>query len=179
MSATKHGLQVLQKVRPAFAVNLDWQVGKYANQLDCIHADSAQLEKKLHKFNYITTGYCKLGLLRHDMLNEKDPIIQLARGRMTEEQHQARYFRINRALLLSANHQILPTDQWTPMDADHQYLDPLIHNAKQEINERQMMKCALLDFEDYTERLTMIPFRMTNALKIWKLRGNLKNQLVA
>jgi len=179
MSVTRHGIQAIKKLRPFSAVNTDWEVGKYPNrQLDMVQADASVYEKALYKHKYITDDYCKYGLLFDDMLNEVDPAVEEARKRMTDEETQARYFRVNRALLLSANHQLLPPDQWTPMDAEHHYLRPRIDEVKKEMMERKLVKCAMLDFEDYLERIMLIPFRMWNVFKIRKLRGRLMKELV-
>ena len=178
LKAARWGVQVLPKIRPVKAVNTDWEVGKYENQLDCIQPDATQLEKKAVKFDYIVREYCKVGLLNHDQLQEYDPIIIKARRRMTEDEAQARYFRVNRALIMSANHQILPEDEWTPMDADHNYLNRHIHQVKQEEMEKTMMKCAMRDFDDAYQRLTLIPFRIRNYVAIRNLRKTLEGQLV-
>ncbi|XP_002130313.2 cytochrome b-c1 complex subunit 7 [Ciona intestinalis] len=176
MSAARQGLQVAKKITSLNAVNLNWQIGKYPNQLGCIHDSLAPFQKKLHKIDYVGSGYCKIGLLNHDMLNETDPIVQEARLRMTEDEIQGRYFRLSRALLLSANHQILPTEQWTPMDSDHNYLQPHINAVKQETQERLIVKCALLDFEDLVDRVFLIPFRLMNYFEIKNIRQKLKVQ---
>ena len=178
LSASKWGVQVLSKVRPVKAVSVDWNVGKYPNQLECIQPDASLFEKKVRKMDYVVQEYCKVGLLNHDQLYEYDPVIIEARRRMTEAEEQARYFRINRALILSANHQILPEDEWTPMDADHNYMNGYIHEVKNEFLERKLMKCAMLDFEDKWERISLIPFRIWNYFAIKQFRDNLKKELV-
>ena len=179
MSATKWGVQVLSKVKPARSVNINWEVGKHRNQLELIQEDAAKLERNLQKINYTASEYCKVGLLHHDQLKESDPVVQEARQRMTDEEVQARYFRVNRALLMSANHQILPQDEWTPMDADHNYLQEHLNDARNEMKEKKLMKCAMLDFEDRQDRLLSIPFRFMNYIEISRMRQKLKAQLVA
>jgi len=176
MSASKHGIQVLKKAASQRAVNTNWDVGKFKNQLPSIRADAGGIERTLRKIDYEGANYCKFGLLHHDMLQEVDTYVAKARKRMTDEEHQARMFRIARAQLLSANQQYLPPDQWTPMDSDHNYLDDHISNVKNEEHERKLMQAALLDFDSYTDRLFAIPFRVQFYMQIQKLRATLNKQ---
>jgi hypothetical protein len=176
MSASKHGIQVLKKAASQRAVNTNWDVGKFKNQLPSIRADAGGIERTLRKIDYEGANYCKFGLLHHDMLQEVDPCVAKARKRMTDGGHQARLCRIARAQLLSANQQYLPPDQWTPMDSDHNYLDDHISNVKNEEHERKLMQAALLDFDSYTDRLFAIPFRVQYYMQIQKLRATLNKQ---
>jgi len=177
MSASKHGIQVLKKLAPGRAVNTNWEVGKFPNQLPLIRKEAGAIERALRKIDYEGANYCKYGLLHHDMLQEVDPHVAKARKRMTDEEHQARMFRVARAQLLSASQQHLPADQWTPMDADHNYLEDHIASVKNEDYERKLMQSALLDFDSYTDRLMMVPFRLANYMQIQKLRATLSKQL--
>jgi len=177
MSASKHGIQVLKKLAPGRAVNTNWEVGKFKNQLPVIREEAGGIERALRKIDYEGANYCKYGLLHHDFLLETDPYVAKARKRMTDEEHQARMFRVSRAQLLSANQQYLPPDQWTPMDADHNYMDDHISAVKNEEHEKKLLQCAMLDFDDYTTRLMMIPFRIQFYMQIQKLRASLNKQL--
>ena len=179
LSASRWGVQLLPKVRPRKAANIDWNIGKYPNQLDCIQADAPNWERRLAKLDYTSQENFKLGMLDHDQLVENDPVIKEARKRMSPEETQAWYFRVSRAQIMSANHQILPEDQWTPMDADHNYLQQHIHVVTCEMKERKLMKCALSDYEDVYDRLMLTGFRFKNYFAIQALRKKLRAHLVA
>merc|ERR1712135_36741 len=133
------GIQVLKKAASQKAVNTNWDVGKFKNQLPSIRADAGGIERALRKIDYEGANYCKYELL-------------------------------------IANQQHLPLDQWTPMDSDHNYLEDHISDVKNEEYEKNLMKSALLDFDSYTDRLFMIPFRVTNYVAIQKLRATLNKQ---
>ena len=179
LSAAKWGVQKLPKVRPQSAVNIDWNVGKYPGQLNAIQADATKLERKLLKWEYLSGEKCMIGLLNHDFLDETNSEVKEARRRMTDDEVQARYFRMSRALVMSANFQILPEDEWTPMDANHNYLAHRIQEVKNEVTERKLVKCALHDYEDVQDRLSLLTFRMWNYGKIKALRQKLQDQLIA
>ena len=179
LSAARWGVQKLPKSRPLKAVNIDWNVGKYPGQLEAIQADATKLERKLMKWNYLSIEKCQVGLLNHDQQDEFSPVITEARRRMTDEEVQARYFRSTRSIIMSANFQILPEDEWTPMDANHNYLAERMVDIENEMYERNLMKCAMSDYEDVMDRLSLLSFRIWNYKQIQAMRKNLRDQLIA
>lgn len=73
--------------------------------------------------------------------------------------------------------QILPPDEWTPVDAEHCYLDPLIAEIEAENFEKDVLKCARNEYNDNWERLLLIPFRIWNYNNIKKMRDTLSENL--
>lgn len=57
-------------------------------------------------YRYIYINLFQVGLLASDIYAGELPSVQQARKRLTDEQTQLYFFRVNRALLLSSNKQV-------------------------------------------------------------------------
>ena len=151
MSVVRQGFQKVKRIVPGVRsspVNTDWEVGKYKNQLPCIKEDATELERRFRKWDYLKQHYPRLGLLKDDLGYEKELLYKEARKRMTEEQQQSRIFRCLRANLLQGRKDLLPEDMWTPMDAEHCYLNDIKKGILEETFERNIIKCATGDYDD-------------------------------
>ncbi|CAI4215331.1 unnamed protein product [Parascedosporium putredinis] len=70
---------------------------------------------------------------------EESPIGQLALKRLSPKESYDRVYRIRRAFQLSISHKILPKEQWTKVEEDKPYLQPIIDQIKAEINEKEAL----------------------------------------
>ncbi|KEZ38748.1 hypothetical protein SAPIO_CDS10778 [Scedosporium apiospermum] len=85
-------------------------------------------------------GYRQLGLKYDDVLDvEESPIGQLALKRLSPKESYDRVYRIRRAVQLSITHKILPKEQWTKVEDDKPYLQPIIDQIKAEIKEKEAL----------------------------------------
>ncbi|XP_039261250.1 cytochrome b-c1 complex subunit 7-like [Styela clava] len=176
MAATRAVVGTAKRAHPFVVGGLstDWVTGK-PHQFSYIKdgREFGDVQKKTRVFLYREEEYCKVGLLYHDLLADDEyKIARLAKERMTQEQKDALYFRINRALLLSAAKKNLPKDEWTPIDAEHLYMQEIIKRVEHEEFEKKLTKAALNDYDDNWERLLLIPFRLRHYFKIKETRQN-------
>ena len=181
MSVTKHGVELAVRAAGAAAVhpvNINWEVGKFKDQLPCIQEETGTLERHLRKIDYVQQHYPRLGILRDDQRYEKQHLIQEARRRMDEQSQQSRIFRLFRANFLQGRKDLLPEDQWTPMDAEHCYLNDIIHGIETEWYEKNLVKCATNDFDGLVDRVMMSYFRIRYFFEIKAMKSTLESNLV-
>jgi len=162
MSSSRHGLTVIRRVIESDfnAVNTKWMVGAYKHQLPMIQSDAPDLERLVRMNDYVFQPWPKHGLLRHDQLYEKKKLVEEARRRMTHDQQQTRIYRLLRANLLQQRKDILPKSEWTPMDAEHCYLNDIFNDIENEEHEKNLVKCANRDYDNYMDKVKLLPFRI-------------------
>ncbi|KAM9839115.1 cytochrome b-c1 complex subunit 7 [Aulostomus maculatus] len=99
-------------------------------------AKGATFMQGVRKWYYSLCGFNKLGLMRHDILDETEDVKEAVR-RLPEKMYNDRMFRIKRALDLSLKHQILPKEQWTKYEEDVMYLSPYLTEVIRERKEKE------------------------------------------
>jgi len=89
----------------------------------------------LKSWAYNLSGFCKLGLMRDDVLMETSDVVEAVK-RLPDRIYDERQFRISRALMLSTQKSILPQEQWTKPEDDVRYLMPYIEEVRREKAEK-------------------------------------------
>ncbi|GLV39627.1 Ubiquinol-cytochrome c reductase 14 kDa subunit-like [Carabus blaptoides fortunei] len=90
----------------------------------------------IKKWAYNLSGFNKLGLMRDDCLYENDDVKEALR-RLPAEVRDERNYRILRAVQLNLTHSILPKEQWTKLEEDVTYLQPLLKEVIKEREEQE------------------------------------------
>ncbi|XP_061178927.1 cytochrome b-c1 complex subunit 7-like [Saccostrea echinata] len=99
-------------------------------------AKKGSLMYKIQRFCYYKSYFPSLGLWRDDMRRES-AVLREALTRLPRADLEARNFRIARAVVLNNAKMTLPRDQWTELDDDRLYLDPIIKKIEKEIKEKE------------------------------------------
>lgn len=94
------------------------------------------MSSALQKFAYNLSGFNKYGLMRDDILYEDEDVKEALR-RLPQDKLDERNYRILRAVQLSVQKDILPKNQWTKLEEDVMYLQPLLAEVKKERKERE------------------------------------------
>ncbi|KAL7411448.1 14 kDa subunit of cytochrome bd ubiquinol oxidase [Mrakia frigida] len=81
-------------------------------------------------------GYRQLGLLKDDIIQCENPIVQKALGRLTAREGYDRNYRLRRAMQQEIIHRDLPKAEWTTDEQDIPYLQGKILEVMKEEKER-------------------------------------------
>ncbi|PHH88016.1 hypothetical protein CDD83_8122 [Cordyceps sp. RAO-2017] len=84
-------------------------------------------------------GYRKLGLRYDDLLEEEREAVQIALRRLSPKESYERIYRIRRSTQLSAQHKLLPRDQWTKPEDDVPQLRRLVEEVEAELAEKDAL----------------------------------------
>ncbi|KAK9747398.1 Ubiquinol-cytochrome C reductase complex 14kD subunit [Popillia japonica] len=94
------------------------------------------MSSALQKFCYNLSGFNKYGLMRDDVLYE-DEDVKEALKRLPTKVLDERNYRILRAVQLDIQKSILPKEQWTKLEEDVLYLQPILQQVVKERQERE------------------------------------------
>ncbi|KAK9878797.1 hypothetical protein WA026_003635 [Henosepilachna vigintioctopunctata] len=89
----------------------------------------------LQNICYKLSGFNKYGLWRDDLLDEDITEVKEALKRLDPKIRNERNFRILRAIQLSIQKEYLPRNEWTKLENDILYLQPIIKQVKEEQEE--------------------------------------------
>jgi len=81
----------------------------------------------------------RLGQLNDDQVNCQDSMLDAMRERMYDAQRQDHYYRIERADYVGTRKDTLPYEDWSPISADHKYLNATGRQLFAEMDEEFMM----------------------------------------
>lgn len=94
------------------------------------------MSSAFQKFAYNLSGFNKYGLMRDDLLFE-DEDVKEALKRLPTKKLDERNYRILRAVQLDIQKSILPKEQWTKLEEDELYLQPILQQVIKERKERE------------------------------------------
>jgi len=95
------------------------------------------MSELIYRFLHKTSRFNQYGLKTHDLLRET-PDVKEALRRIPDHVHDARAFRIHRAMHYSMLKRPLPQEEWISHDdPDNWYLKPYLEEVEKEFAERK------------------------------------------
>jgi len=89
-------------------------------------------------------GHCtKYGALLDDFKNILDADYATMRDRQYDADRQNYHYRITVADQHATTKEIMPYEQWSPLSADHHYLNPIGRQLEAELDEQEMVNTAI------------------------------------
>ncbi|CCJ31163.1 unnamed protein product [Pneumocystis jirovecii] len=90
-------------------------------------------------------GYRKIGLKYDDLIPEENDAMQSALKRLPKLEGYDRVYRLRIASQCSLAHTLLPEKQWVKAEEDTRYIDPILQEVVNEMNERHDLDTLILE----------------------------------